>query len=241
VLSLIQVTVLEAVAVLPQPSMAVNVLVCEEEQLLLLTVPSLDVMVGLPQPSVAVAEPKALLISLAVGLQPRVILLNEPVNTGAVLSRLHVTVEEAVALLPQPSEAVKVLVCEAVHAVVVTAPSVKLIAGVPHAAEAVAVPSAALISEADGLHPSVAITPVTVIVGGLGELIQLTVLVTVALLPQASTAVNVLTCEAEQDVVDIAPSEEVIVTGPQPSVADAEPRALAISLAVGLQPSATVE
>jgi hypothetical protein len=198
-------------------------------------------MVTGPQASVAEAEPKALLISLADGLQPRVTLLKLPVNDGAVLSSVHVTVEEAVALLPQPSEAVKVLVWEAAHAFVVTGPSVKLIAGVPHTAEAVAVPRAALISEADGLHPSVAITPVIVIVGGLGELIQLTVLVTVAELPQPSTATNVLVCEAEHEVVDIAPSEEVMVTGPQASVAEAEPSAAAILLAVGLQPSAIVE
>ena len=42
--------------------------------------------------------------------------------------------------------------------------------GVPQASVAVAVPSAALISEAEGLHPSVTIAPVIIIVGGLGAL-----------------------------------------------------------------------
>ena len=111
-----------------------------------------------------------------------------------------------------------------------TAPSVKLTAGVPHAADAVAVPRAALISEAVGLQPRVGVAPVIVIVGGLGALVHVTVLVTVAELPQASTAVNVLVCDALQLVVDTVPSEEVIlVTGPQASVAVAEPRAAVIS------------
>jgi hypothetical protein len=77
-------------------------------------------------------------------------------------------VEEAVAELPQPSDAINVLVRVALQLVVDTAPSVNDTDGVPQAAEAVAVPSAALISEAEGLHPSVAVTPVIVIVGGLG-------------------------------------------------------------------------
>jgi hypothetical protein len=97
-----------------------------------------------------------------------------------------------------------------------------------------------LISEADGLQPRVGLAPVIVMVGGLGEFIQLTVLVTVAVLPQASIAVNVLTCEAEQEVVDTAPSEELIVGELQPSVAVAEPSALVISDAAGLHPSATL-
>src|SRR5262245_16231458 len=113
--------------------------------------------------------------------------------TGAPASRVHVTVEEAVAELPQPSLAIKVLVCVAEQLPVDTGPSVKVTEGVPQAAEAVAVPSAALMSEAEGLHPSVAVAPVTVITGGLGAYTQVTVLEAVDELPQASTAVNVHT------------------------------------------------
>ena len=40
--------------------------------------------------------------------------------------------------------------------------------------------------------------PVIIIVGGLGALVHVTVLEVVAVLPQASTAVNVLVCEEEQ-------------------------------------------
>jgi hypothetical protein len=58
------------VAVLPQASVAVNVLTCERRQPLLDTAASVNVIVGVPQPSVAVAVPKEVLIS--VGLQPSV-------------------------------------------------------------------------------------------------------------------------------------------------------------------------
>ena len=65
VLSEVHVTVLVTVAELPQASTAVNVLVCDEEQLVVDTVPSLDVIVGALQPSEAVAEPSAAVISEA--------------------------------------------------------------------------------------------------------------------------------------------------------------------------------
>jgi hypothetical protein len=117
---------------------------------------------------------------------------------------------------------------------------VKVTDGVPQAAEAVAVPSAALMSEADGLHPSVAVTPVTVMTGGLGAYTQVTVLEAVDELPQASTAVNVLTCDAEHDVVDTAPSVNVMVAMLHASEAVAVPRAALISEAVGLHPRVLV-
>ena len=194
-------------------------------------------IVGVPQASVAVTE----VISKAgiAALQPSVMLAGQ-VITGAVRSAVHVTVLAAVAELPQPSEAVNVLVCDREQLLVCTAPSVNVTIGVPHAADAVAVPRAALISEAVGLQPSVVVVPVTVIVGGLGALNQVTVLDTVALLPQASIAVNVLVCEEEQLVVDTAPSVEVTVGAPHASVAVAVPRAALISEATGLQPRVNV-
>jgi hypothetical protein len=162
------------------------------------------------------------------------------VKTGGVLSAVHVTVLAAVAELPQPSEAVNVLTCDLEHAVELTAPSVNVTIGVLQAAVAVAEPSAAVISEADGLHPRVTKAGVIIIVGALGALVQVTVLVTVAELPQASTAMNVLVCEEEQVVVDTDPSVNVIVGELQPSLAVAEPSAAVISDAIGLQPSGTV-
>ena len=58
------------VAVLPQPSEAVNVLICDLKHPLLLIAPSVNVTVGVPQASVAVAVPSEVLISI--GLQPSV-------------------------------------------------------------------------------------------------------------------------------------------------------------------------
>ena len=77
----------------------------------------------------------------------------------------------------------------------------------------------------EGLQPSVATAPVIIIVGGLGTLVHVTVVEAVAVLPQASTAVNVLVLEALQDVVDIAPSLDDIVGVLQPSEAVAVPSA----------------
>ena len=121
-----------------------------------------------------------------------------------------------------------------------TAPSVNVTIGVLQAAVAVADPSAAVISEAEGLQPRVTEAGVIIIVGGLGALSHVTVLVIVAELPQPSIAVNILVCEEEQLLVDIAPSVEVILTVLHPSVAVADPRAAVISEAAGLQPSGTL-
>ena len=232
--------VLEVVAVLPHPSIATKVLVCEALHEVVDIVPSLAVTVAVLQPSVAVAEPRAALISEAEGLQPSVVVVPLAVMDGPLRSRIQVTVEEAVAELPQPSEAVKVLVCEALHEVVVTGPSETVTDGVLQAAVAVAEPRAALISEAEGLQPSAGITPVIIIAGGLGALVQVTVVKAVAVLPQASVATNVLVLEAEHDVVDIAPSLDVTDAVPQPSEAVAVPSAALISEAEGLQPSVAV-
>jgi hypothetical protein len=110
VLSAVHVTVLDAVEVLPQKSLAVNVLVCERLHPLLLTLPSLEDTVGTPQASVAVAVPNAPLISPADGLHPRDVPVPPVVNTGGVRSAVQVTVRDAVDVLPQASLAVHVLV-----------------------------------------------------------------------------------------------------------------------------------
>jgi hypothetical protein len=235
--SLTQVTVLVVVALFPHPSTAVKVLVCEELHEVVDTAPSLNVIVVVPQPSVAVAVPNAAVISEAEGLQPSDVAVPVAVIDGGVRSAVHVTVLAAVAELPQPSDAVNVLVCDCEQLLVCTAPSVNVIIGVLQAAVAVAVPSAAVISEAEGLQPRVTEAGVIIIAGALGALSQVTVLVVVALLPQASIAVNVLVCEELHEVVDTAPSLNVIVGVPQPSVAVAVPSAAMISEAEGLQPS----
>ena len=73
-------------------------------------VPSPVVIVVGPQASVAVAEPRAASISLAVGLQPSVLAVPLAVIEGGVRSDVHATVLAAVAVLPQASLAVNVLV-----------------------------------------------------------------------------------------------------------------------------------
>ena len=62
-------------------------------------------MVGVPQPSVAVAVPRAAVISEAEGLQPSEVAVPDAVITGGVISTVLVIVCEQVAELPQPSTA----------------------------------------------------------------------------------------------------------------------------------------
>jgi hypothetical protein len=81
---------------------------------------------------------------------------------------------------------------------------------------------------------------VIVITGGFLSATHVMVLAVVAVLPQASLAVNVLVCDALHEVVDIAASIAVIVVVLQPSVAVAEPSAASISEAEGLQPRVVV-
>ena len=76
-----------------------------------------------------------------------------------------------------------------------TAPSVDVTVGVPHPSVAVAVPRAALIAAEFGLHPSGELSPLAVITGAVILVDQVTVLDTVAVLPQASVAVHVLVCD----------------------------------------------
>ena len=62
----------------------------------------------------------------------------------------------------------------------------------PQALVAVAVPKAASISFADGLHPRVVAVPAGVIKGGVISAVQVIVRDAVAVLPHPSLAVNVL-------------------------------------------------
>jgi hypothetical protein len=66
-----QITVLPTVEVFPQASIAVNVLICERLQPVVITAPSLCDKVGVPHPSEAVAEPSAAVIADEVGLHPK--------------------------------------------------------------------------------------------------------------------------------------------------------------------------
>jgi hypothetical protein len=158
-----------------------------------------------------------------------------------VRSAVQVTVLAAVAVLPHASLAVQVRVCEREHPVLWTLPSLELNVVGPHPSVAVAVPSALLISPAEGLHPRVVVVPPVVIDGAVRSATQVTVRDVVAVLLQGSVAVNVLVCERLQPVLWTEPSAEVIVVGPQASVAEALPSAPVISEAAGLQPNGTFE
>ena len=150
-------------------------------------------MVVLPQASVADAVPRAALISAAEGLHPNVVVVPPVVIDGMALSADHVIVLDAVAVLPQASLAVNVLVWEREQLLLVILPSLEVIVVLPHASVAVAVPSAAVISAADGLQPSVVVVPLVDITGAVrSSAAQVIVLAAVAVLPHPSVAVNVL-------------------------------------------------
>jgi len=223
------------VAVLPQPSVAVNVLVREREQPLFRSPPSSEVTVGLPHASVAVAEPSAAAMAAEPGLHPSA--KGEPVAliVGTVLSSVHVALREVVAVLPQTSVAVNIRVCERKHPVVTIAPSPEVTLGVPQLSDADALPNAALIASVDGLQPRVPLVgvPVALIVGTMLSFAHCTRRDAVAVLPQASVAVNVLVCDFTQSPVMPLVSE-VTVGVPQASVAVAEPSAASIAAEVGL-------
>jgi len=119
VTSAIHATVLPTVDVFPQPSIAVNVLICERLQPELVIAPSLCDKVGVPQASVAVAEPRAVIIAAGVGLHPKFCIVYVPVKTGGLLSFDHDTVLEVVDVFPQTSVAVHVLVCVVMQPTVV--------------------------------------------------------------------------------------------------------------------------
>jgi len=134
-------------------------------QLVVDTGPSLCNTVGVPQASVAIADPSAALISEAVELQPSDKLVPFAIIVGGVRSEVQLAVLDVVVLLLQPSIAVHVLVCDLKHPVEITAPSLDVNVGAPQASVAVALPSAAVISDAEGLQPKLVAVPFAVIVG----------------------------------------------------------------------------
>ena len=81
--------------------------------------------------------------------------------------------------MPQLSVAVNVLVCDLVH-VPLTTPSKEVTVGVLQLSVAVALPSAASICAAVGLHPKARVVPVAVMTGSVVSSVQVTVRVVVA-------------------------------------------------------------
>ena len=146
----------------------------------------------MPQPSVADAVPNDEFICAVVGLH----VCNEgavlSVIVGATTSSVQFTVLEVVAVFPQASVAVNVLVWDLEHPLLTTAASDVKTVGVPQASVAVAEPSDEFICAVVGLHDASVGAVLSVIVGAVTSTVHVTVLDTVAVLPQASVAVNVL-------------------------------------------------
>ena len=103
VTSTVQVKSCVHVDVLPQPSVAVYVRVCDLRQPVTVIVPKEDVIVGVPHASVAVAAPGA---GTPAGLQPRSPPGGQNVKVGGVTSTVQVKSCVHVEVLPQPSVAV---------------------------------------------------------------------------------------------------------------------------------------
>ena len=237
--SSVHVTVLDVLAVLPQASTIVHDLVCERLHPVLDIDPSVWVTVGVLQASVDVALPNAASIAAAEGLHPGVNVVPLAV-IETILSKVQLTVLETVDVLPQPSLAVNVLVCVRPQPLLCNGPSAEVSVTGPQASLAVAEPKAALMSDAAGLHASARDVPVAFIVGGVRSEVHVTVLETEEVLPQASVAINVLVCDAVHELIDILPSEDVMVGKPHPSVAVAFANAALTADDVGLHPKVTL-
>ena len=76
----------------------------------------------------------------------------EPPISGPVKSAVHDIVRATVDVLPHPSLAVKVLVCDLEQLLLETSLLLKVTVGVAHASVAVAVPNAASIAASEGLQ-----------------------------------------------------------------------------------------
>ena len=188
-------------------SLALNVLVCERKHPSLCTLPSLCDTVGTPHASVADALPSAALIVAADGLQPNEVEVPPDVSAGGVKSILHVTVLDVLEVLPHASLAFHLLVCERVHSLEITAPSLCVKVGVLQASLAVAVPNAATTVAAVGLQPAFSVVPPAVIVGGVRSAIQVTVLEAVEVLLHTSLAVNLLVWFRLHPLLTTGPSD----------------------------------
>jgi hypothetical protein len=190
------VTVLDIVAELLQPSVAVHVLVCDLEQPVDPTAPSDAMGVSAPlQLSEAVAPPSAASIVASDGLHPRTVdELDVGVMTGGVWSNVHVNVLDAVPVLPHASVAVHVLVCDLAQPVDSIGPSDTVgVSEPPQSSEAVAPPRVLFIPPLLGLHPiSVGEDDVGVTTGAVTSNVHVADLDIVPIFPHPSVAVQVL-------------------------------------------------
>ena len=227
VTSTVQVKTCVQVDVFPQPSVAVYVRVWDLRHPLTVIVPNDDVIVGVPHASVAVAAPGA---GTPAGLQPRSPPGGQNVKVGGVTSTIQVKSCVQVDVLPQPSVAIYVLVCDLRQPFTVIVPNDDVIVGVPHASVAVAAPGAGTPA---GLQPRSPPGGQNVNAGGVTSTVQVKTCVQVDVFPQPSVAVYVRVWDLIHPVTVIEPNEDVIVGVPHASVAVAAPGA---GTPAGLQP-----
>src|SRR5262245_1205346 len=184
------------------------------------------VLVVEPHASDDVAVPNAASMSDAIGLHPNARVVPPAISHGGVVSSFHVTILHAVDILPHPSLAVNVLFCDRVHPLLETDPSLgDNTVAVLHPSVAVAVPNAALISEADGLQPKIVVVPPVDNTGPVLSNVHVTVLQAVVVFPHPSVAVNILFCERLQEVPCSVPSIKLTLAVLHASVAVAVPNA----------------
>jgi hypothetical protein len=157
--------------------------VCERRHPSEETDPRAEVIAGEPQASVAVAAPGA---GTPVGLHPRLDPEGQKVKTGGAVSAVHVNTCVQVEVLPHPSVAVYVRVCERIHPSEDTEPRADVIDGVLQASVAVAAPGAGTPA---GLHPKLEPEGQNVNVGGTKSEVQVNSCVQVDVLPHPSVAV----------------------------------------------------
>ncbi len=157
---------------------------------------------------------------------------------GACVSLVNVIVWEAVPTLPHASVTVQVLVTENEQPDPTSGQSVNVaVRPVEQLSVTDAVPNAAVIAAAVGLHPT-GDDAVTVITGACESLVKVIVWEAVPILPQASVTVQVLVTENEQPEPTSGPSVNVAVSPvEQLSVTDAVPKAAVIAAAAGLHPT----
>jgi len=141
-------------------------------------------------------------------------------------------------VLPHASVALYVLIVVSVQLTVLTASPTNVIATAP-VQLSVAVTEVISAAGTVALHAKFKVAG-QLIVGGVTSTVHVTVREVVAVLLQASVAVKVLVCDLPQPAIVTAPSAEVTVGVPHPSVAVALPRAASICPAVGLQPAFNV-
>jgi hypothetical protein len=167
VVSLVKLTVCEAVPVLPQASVTVQVFVTECMHPDPVSAPRVPVAVSpVEQLSLTDAVPKALSISVAVGLHIAMVVGELSVITGLVVSLVKLTVWEAVPVLPHASVTVHVFVTEWMQPAPVSAPSVPVaVSPAEQLSVTLAVPNALSISVADGLHIAIVEAGVKVMTG----------------------------------------------------------------------------